>query len=134
MKSLHYPIRLFKVTFKNGKTYEANRFCNMSYSEPCDKIEDVYASENINDFIEKYSYCIIIDYTWRFKKYIVFDGYCKKILLNDIESIEVSKKHTHVDRCNTIERIGKELPYDEFMQFIFDKEQELRSVITSMSK
>lgn len=132
MGKLHYPIWVFKVIFKNGEEYTTKRSCTMSYSEPDDKIENTYTQDAISDFIEKYHFFIYTDYTWRFKKYIRFDGDSKKILISDIANIEVSMTHRGVREYATIKEIGKALKYEEFLQFIFDKEQELKSVITGM--
>lgn len=138
MKKLHYPIREFVTTLNNGETYTETyaetRYCTMRYSEPNDRIENTYSCSNIRDFIEKYCLYIYTDLTWKFKKYIRFDGMNKKILISDINSIVVSMKHEEVPNYRTINDIGKKLPHDEFLQFVFDKEQELRSVITSMGE
>lgn len=134
MKKLHYPVRVFKVILKRGEEYTADRRCVMRYAEPTDGVEDIYTTtDQIRDFIKKYCSYTYTDYTWKFKKYITFDGYSRKLLIDDIQRIEVSMTHKNVEDYKTIKSIGNELKYDEFLQFVFDKEQELKSIIMNMN-
>lgn len=136
MKKLYYPIVEFAVNFKDGNIRNHTHRCNvMRYDIPNDCIENNYNSIKLEDFIKDYRWFVYVGMTaMRKRKYFYFKHESEKIFLDEIESIAVMSKHSDVRASASIRDIGESLPYEEFLQFVFDKEQELKSVVTSMSK
>lgn len=131
MRKLYYPKFYFKVNLNYGDTIchtynlDAYRYIDI------DKIEKyVKCFENISEFVYEFSPCVMTDYNlFKKQKCFKFDYNQKYMYYNDIKNIEVRREYIELDSNITMKKLFNKLNYEEYLQLIFDKEHELKSVL-----
>lgn len=127
MSELYRPVRTFIIKMNDGDKlrYKYTNF-KIQYGDFYEEVEN-YSNETFGRFMDRY-YFYFSTYatTLKKQKYIVFNHNKDRIFIDNISTIDVETKSVKIDDTTTIKEIANELPYEDFLRFIYDKEYELK--------
>ena len=132
MRKLYVPQRMFYIKFKDGTDYIHEENCILKYVDKSN-VDDKYRLYcNIDEFINNLHHYVTTGKTlFTKRKYFYFNcyNYIKPYYYDDIDIIKTWIEYKDVDCTYTIEELSNQLQYEEYLQLVFDKENELKSVL-----